>query len=81
MFKFALEVLQDIKLEHDEMVEKLGESLGDMEDFIEKQGVKIELCHLVNYSSFLTEEKLNFYRKKILDHGNKLKRELEIELE
>ena len=37
MFKFALEILQEIKTEHDEMVEKLGESLGDMEDFIEKK--------------------------------------------
>lgn len=81
MFKYALEIMQDIKTEHDEMVEKLGESLADMEDFIEKQGVKVELCHLTNYSNFLTEEKMNFFRKKILDRGNNLKREIELELE
>lgn len=79
MWNFALEQIQDIKTEHDNSIEKLLESLSDMEAFLEERGISVELCHLVNHATFLDENRMKFYRKKILDHGNNLKRELETE--
>lgn len=79
MWNCALTQLSDIKIEHDRSREKLLESLSDMEDFLTEKGFDIELCHLVNHADFLDEERTKFYRKKILDHGNNLKREAEAE--
>lgn len=80
LWNFTLNLLQDIRLEHDAMVERLGESLGNMEDFCEARGVPVELCHLTNYARFLDDDRLKYLRKKILDHGNDLKREIELEV-
>lgn len=79
MWKCALEQLGDIKQEHDTSIEKLLKSLFDIEEHLKEKGVDIELCHLVNHADFLTEERVKFYRNKILDWGNALKRELENE--
>lgn len=79
LWNFALDLIGDIQSEHDAMIERHGESLGDMEEFLEQQGYKVELCHLANYARFLDEAKIKSFRKKILDHGNNLIRELESE--
>ncbi len=82
MFKFALDQIQDIRTEHDTARDTLFNSLLDLEKWLEeKHGVQIELCHLINGADFLTDERVKFYRKKILDHGGELKREIENERE
>ena len=79
LWNFALSLISDIQQDHDAMVEKLGQSLGDLEDFAADKGIELELCHLANYANFLDENKMKSLRKKILDHGNDLIRELESE--
>ncbi len=80
VFKFALGQLQDIQIEHNIARDNLLQSLEDMENWLEeKHGVKLELCHLVNSANYFTDERVEFYRKRILDHGNNIKREVENE--
>ncbi len=79
MWKCALEQIQDIKTEHDNAIENLLQSLEDMEEHLKKRGVDIELCHLANAAGFFDDKRMEFYRKKVLDHGNSLKREIENE--
>lgn len=79
MFKFALEKLQDVKIEHDSAMERLISCLEDMESYAKERGIDLELCHLANFASFLDDKRVEFYRKKILDHGNSLKREIDNE--
>ncbi len=78
-WNFMLGFLEDIKFDHDSMVERLGQSLGDMEVFAEEKGIPIELCHLANNANFIDELRFKAWRKKILDRGNDLIRELESE--
>lgn len=77
-FKHSLEILNDIKLEHDKRLSELYKSLEDLEIFVkDKTGFDLEFCHLSNHVDFLSDEKIALLRKKILDYGNNLKREME----
>lgn len=77
-FKHDLEILAEIKKEHDISLEKLSQSLCDYEVFLkEKYHIDIELNHLLNHADYLDEQKVLMYRKRILDYGNALKREME----
>lgn len=80
LFKFMLEMLAEIKTEHEISVKKLDCTLQDIEKFIkEKHGVDVPLRQLVRHSDFLDEDKSKLYRKRILDYGNALVREIEEE--
>lgn len=80
VFKHDLEVIAEIKKEHDISLTKLYNSLEDMECFLkEKQGVDVELTHLANHAEFLDDEKMGIIRKRVLDFGNTMKREMENE--
>lgn len=77
-FKHNLEILAEIKREHDTSLEKLSQSLCDYEIFLkDKYGIDVELNHLLNHADYLDEQKIAIYRKRILDYGNTLKREME----
>lgn len=77
-FKNGLSVLEEIRDEHDSCIEKLLESFVDIELFIkEKYSVDVDLQHLIKHAEFFDEERFQYWRKKILDHGNSLKREIE----
>lgn len=77
LHKFILEILKEMKLEHDSNIEKVGESLIEMEMFIsEKYGIDIDLAHLGKHFEFLTESKFAFLRNKVLDFSNDLIRSL-----
>ncbi len=79
-FKHDLNVLSEIKREHDASLNKLHASLEDFEVFLrEKHGVDIELTHLVNHAEFLDDDRMAMIRKRILDFGNTMKREMEEE--
>lgn len=78
MFKFALDKIQDIKVEHDVAQNKLRASLEEIEFFLsDKYNIDIELQHLAKHVDYLDEQRLADYRKEILDYGNNLKREME----
>jgi hypothetical protein len=78
LFKFCLDMLTEIKKEHDTNLEKLVNSLSDFEDFLlDKEKIKIELAHLANHSDYLDDSKMAILRKRVLDYGNALIREME----
>lgn len=77
-FKHDLDVIAEIKKEHDSSIKKLCDSLEEYEVFLkEKYGIDIELCHLSKHADFLDDEKMSIIRKRILDYGNSLRREVE----
>jgi len=61
LFKTFLEDLENLKKDHDLMLQKMSEKNG--QDF----------SNSINY---LNEEKYNHIRKRILDHGNECDRQL-----
>ena len=81
MFKFSLGIIEDIKREHDKNVENFAASLFEIEEHLEKNGYKVNLSHLLNHLEFMDDEKYGVYRKQILDFGNNIRREVELENE
>ncbi len=79
MFKHSLDMLAEIKKEHDNSVSKLRESLEDIEMLLEEKGFSVQLSHLANHADYLDENKMGIYRKRTLDYGNALRREMEQE--
>ncbi len=78
VFKHDLDVISEIKKEHDISLSKLYNSLEDIEVFLkDRHGIEIELTHLTNHAEFLDDEKMSIIRKRVLDYGNTLKREME----
>lgn len=76
--KYNIGILEEIRSEHDCALDKVTESLADIEFFLkDKYNIDVELQHLIKHMEFLDEERFNYWRKKILDQGNALKRELE----
>ncbi len=61
LFKSFLEILEDVKIEHSTMLSKV--SSKDGEEFVKS----------INY---LTEEKCEHLRKKVLDSGNECSRDI-----
>ncbi len=77
MFKYALELLEQIKFEHDKSIKKLEDSLIDIEEVLKERNVETNLSHLSNHADWLDDETVAFYRKKILDHAGNIRREIE----
>ena len=78
MFKNNLDVISELKAEHDKNVENLKRSLSDIEEFIKNRyNINISLLHLANHIDYLDSEKMQRIRKNILDYGNSIKREIE----
>lgn len=77
-FKHSIGILEEVRADHDSAIDKVSESLADIEVFLkDRYNVDIELQHLIKHMEFFDEERFQYWRKKILDHGNALKRELE----
>lgn len=69
MYKNFLEILEDIKEQHDINFQKLFDSLPD-----KKKNQVIQ-------ANYLDERAFEYFRKKILDHGNECARSIQTELE
>lgn len=69
LFKYFLEMLEDLNIEHSLNVQQLKLSLPK------------KYHELIDQSNCFTPEKLKYMRKKILDHGNECLRNDEKELE
>lgn len=79
-FKNDLEIISEIKKEHDISLSKLYSSLEDFEVFLKnKYNIDLELTHLANHAEFLDDAKMGIIRKRVLDFGNSMRREIETE--
>ena len=77
MMKYSLDILNDIREQQSIQVNKLGESLLDIESFLnERYDIDIDIAHLTKHAEFLDEFQFAIIRKKILDYGGVLRREL-----
>ncbi len=77
MMILGLNVLQELRNSQENQVQKLGESLMEIEEFLfNKYGVEIDLGHLVKHVEILDEHQAKAYRKRFLDYGGELRREI-----
>lgn len=77
MMKFALDSLEEVYALQQNSLNKLGESLADIEESVfSETGKNIDLAHLAKHGEFLDETLLKLYRKKLLDYAGELRREL-----
>lgn len=77
MMILGLNVLQELRNQQENQIQKLGDSLMEIEEFLhEKYGVDIDLGHLVKHAEILDESQAKTYRKRFLDYGGELRREL-----
>lgn len=78
LFKSFLEILDELRVENDSKIEELKRTFSDLELFLKKEhGVSISLTSYVKYTNVLDEPKMKQIRKRILDYGNSLLREIE----
>jgi len=77
LMKNALDQIGEIYLQGQNQIEKLGNSLCEMEEFLfEKYGIEIDLAHLAKHAEFLDDNTHDLYRKRIFDYCANLKKEL-----
>lgn len=77
MMAFGLGVLNELKVEQENQLTKLGDSLLEIEEFLsEKYSIDIDLGHLAKHGEFLDDAKMKAIRKRFLDYGGELQREL-----
>lgn len=78
LFRLFLEILDELKVENDAKIENLNKTLEDLENFIKKEHqISINLTSHVKHTNILDESKMKQLRKRILDYGNSLLREIE----
>lgn len=77
MTAFGLTIINELKIEQENQLWKLGESLLEIEEFLnQKHKIDIDLAHLAKHGVFLDEAKMKAIRKRFLDYGGELQREL-----
>lgn len=77
MLKFGLDQIGEIYTLQSKQLEKLGDSLCDIEEFLfSKHGIEIDLAHLAKHGEFLDENQLMIYRDRMFCHCKSLKNEL-----
>jgi len=77
MAAFGITAVTELRLEQENQIAKLGDSLLDIEEFLkEKHGIEIDLAHLAKHAEFLDDAKLKAIRKRFLDYNGELQREL-----
>jgi ABC-type phosphate/phosphonate transport system substrate-binding protein len=78
LFKLFLEVLNELKVENEENQKNLEKTFLELEDFLKKEhGISVNLISYLKYSNNLDDNKIKQLRKRILDYGNSLLREIE----
>jgi hypothetical protein len=78
LFKLFLEILDEQKVENEENQKNLEITFLELEDFLKKEhGISINLISYLKYSNNLDDNKIKQLRKRILDYGNSLLREIE----
>jgi hypothetical protein len=78
LFKLFLEILDEQKVETEENQKNLEKTFLELENFLKKEhGISINLISYLKYSNNLDDNKIKQLRKRILDYGNALLREIE----
>jgi hypothetical protein len=78
LFKLFLEILDEQKVENEENQKNLEITFLELEQFLKKEhGISINLISYLKYSNNLDDNKIKQLRKRILDYGNSLLREIE----
>jgi hypothetical protein len=78
LFKLFLEILDEQKVENEDNQKNLENTFLELEDFLKKEhGISINLISYLKYSNNLDDNKIKQLRKRILDYGNSLLREIE----
>jgi len=78
LFKLFLEILDEQKVENEENQKNLEKTFLELEVFLKKEhGISINLISYLKYSNNLDDNKIKQLRKRILDYGNSLLREIE----
>ena len=78
LFKQTLEIVDEIKTANDAEIQKLAKTLQELEIFIKKEsGISVSLAPYAKFVNVLDEDKNKQIRKRVLDYGNALIREIE----
>jgi hypothetical protein len=78
LFKQFLEILDELKVENNSKIEDLQTTLVELEGFLKKEhGISVSLTSYIKYTNIFDENKMKLLRKRILDSGNALIREIE----
>lgn len=81
LLKLSLEILDELKIENDLKINELKISLEDLEAFLKREySISVHLAPYVKYTNPLNEDKKRQLRKRILDTGNSLIREIETQV-
>jgi hypothetical protein len=78
LFKLFLEILDEQKIQNEDNQKNLEITFLELEEFLKKEhGISINLISYLKYSNNLDDNKIKQLRKRILDYGNSLLREIE----
>ena len=78
LFRQFLEIFDEIKVESENNNRNLKITFDEIEDFLKKEhGVVVNLQPFLKYSNVVDENKSKQIRKRILDYGNNIIREIE----
>ncbi len=76
MMIFGLEIMKESREAQENQISKLGESLVEMEEALASKGITVELAHLAKHAEFFDEFQHKAMRKRFLDQGGSLRRDL-----
>jgi len=78
LFKQFLEILEELRIENKDNCNNLEKTFLELEEFLKKEhNISINLLSYLKYSNHLDDAKIKQLRKRILDQGNSLLREIE----
>lgn len=81
LFKLFLEIFDELKVQGEINNQNLKNTFLEVETFLKKEhGVAVSLTPFLKYSNIIDENKSKQIRKRILDYGNSLIREIETQL-
>jgi len=78
LFKLFLEILDELRVENDAKLQDLNQTFLELEVFLKKEyGISVSLIPYIKHTNMLDENKMKQLRKRVLDYGNSLLREIE----
>lgn len=78
LFRLFLEIFDELKVASEINHNKLQLTFSEVEEFLKKEhNISVNLQSFLKYSNVIDEDKCKQIRKRILDYGNSLIREIE----
>ena len=78
-YKRFLDLLAELQAEKESNQGKLIKALTEVEDRLVAQGIPVSILEHLNQSDWFDDDKHQRIRKQVLDLGNDLRREIDIE--